>query len=334
MSGNYTLALPSRQSIVAAAKAIAPFVLRTPLVRLQHSGKRRIYLKLESLQPVGSFKIRCGTNALLARGCGKGAVVTTASAGNFAQGLGYAGATLGVQVTTLVPDTAAESKLSALERLGVRIVKLPYERWWETMERVDLMRDDPTFIHPVADTAVLAGNGTIGLEIIEDLPDVETIMVPFGGGGLSVGIAAAVHSHNSAITVYACESEAGTPVAAAFAADTPVRVPFNPRTFITGMGSSQVLRPMWPLIRSQLAGATCSTLQEVVRAVRKLLLEHHIVAEGAGASSVAAALAAADEGGPIVCVVSGGHLDPHHLKEIIDGAVPCQSRIADIPTQE
>jgi threonine dehydratase len=192
-----------------------------------------IYLKLENLQAIGSFKIRCGANALLARAYEKFAMVTTGSAGNFAQGLAYAAPELGISVTSIVPDTAAQTKLDALQELGV-IIKRPYLEWWEIMERIDLMRDDPSFIHPVVDTAVLAGNATVGLEILEDLPDVETVFVPFGGGGLSVGIASALHAHKPKAAVYACETEAGTPVAAAFAAGKPVRVKFNAHTFVTG----------------------------------------------------------------------------------------------------
>jgi threonine dehydratase len=314
--------LPTREEIAAAALSVRPYVQRTPLVRLVHPGNRQIYLKLESLQPIGSFKLRCATNALLARramGCSR---LVTASAGNFAQGLAYAGRHFGVEITTFVPDTAARTKLDALDQLGARIVVRPYEQWWEMMESTHLMRNDPCFIHPVADTAVLAGNGTIGLEILQDLPEVETIFAPFGGGGLAVGIATAIHAQRPDARVYACETEAGTPVAAAFSAGKPVRVTFNSRTFITGMGSSTVLAPMWPLIRAELAGTTFSTLEGVARAIKLLLTQHHIVAEGAGAAPVAAALAEPDGGGPLVCIVSGGHLDLEHLKEIIEDRIP------------
>jgi len=173
-----------------------------------------------------------------------------------------------------------------------------------------------------ADTQVLAGNATIGREILEDLPDVAAVLVPFGGGGLSVGIAAGIHASVPGARIYACETEAGTPVAAAFAAGRPVRVDFDPSTFITGMGSSVVLAPMWPLIRAQLAGTRCSTCEQVARAIKLLLLEHHVVAEGAGAASVAAALEESEPSGPTVCIVSGGHLDLKDLADILEDRMP------------
>jgi len=316
------LELPTAAAVFAAANAIRPYIVRTPLIELHHSGRRPIYLKLENLQPIGSFKLRCAANALLSRlatGCLE---VTTASAGNFAQGLAYAGRRLGVRVTTVVPDTAAKTKLQALERLGAQIIVRPYSQWWEMMERTDPAQNDPSFIHPVVDSAVLAGNGTIAAEILEDLPEVQTVFAPFGGGGLAVGVAAAMHAHRPDVRVYACESEAGTPVAAAFEAGRPVRIEFNSRTFITGMGSSSVLASMWPLIQQEIAGTCCSSLEGVARMIKRLLIEHHIVAEGAGAVPVAAALNASDDPSPAVCIVSGGHLDPEHLKEILDDRVP------------
>jgi threonine dehydratase len=316
------LTAPTPEAIATAALLIHPYARRTPLIELHHTGKRRIYLKLENLQPIGSFKVRCATNAALARQRAGRLRLTTPSAGNFAQGLAYAARRLGMEVTTFVPDTAARAKLEALGRLGATVAVLPYLQWWEMMENMNLLRDDPCFVHPVADPAGLAGNGTIGLEIIEDLPEVETVFVPFGGGGLAVGVAAALHSRKPQVRVYACESEAGTPVAAAFAAGGPVRTAFNARTFITGMGSSTVLAPMWPLIAAEIAGTTCSSLAAVARAIKWLLLEHHVLAEGAGAVPVAAALADAEMGGPAVCIVSGGHLDVTHLKEILEDRVP------------
>ncbi len=316
------VALPSREEIAAAAEAIRPYAVRTPLLRLKHPGTREIYIKLENLQPIGSFKVRCAANALLARRALNLSHVTTASAGNFAQGLAYAGKALGIAVTTHVPETAAQSKLDALEALGAAIVRHSFTDWWAMIADVARSKADPAFIHPVADTAVLAGNATIGLEIAEDLPQVSSVLVPFGGGGLAVGIAAALRGRNPSVAVYASETEAGTPVAAAFAAGEPVPVAFNPHTFITGMGSGQVLAPMWPLVRGRLAGAVHSSLKEVADAVRHLVLAHHIVAEGAGAAPVAAAMAGAGGGGPVVCIVSGGHLDPGHLTDILDGRTP------------
>ena len=313
---------PSLAAVEAARKRIAGFAIRTPLVRLQHDGVAEIYLKLELLQPIGSFKIRGAANALLAmaeetrrRG------VITASAGNFAQGLGYAAGQLGISITALVPETAAQSKLQALERLGVAIDRRPYAQWWSILQNPAAHGFDERFVHPCADAAVMAGNGTIAIEILEEI-NPRSVLVPYGGGGLAVGIAAVIKARSPSIRVLAAESEAGTPVAGAFAAGAPVVVPFDKDTFITGMGSAQVLPVMWPLVRTLLDGAVSASLQSIAAAIRLVVERHHVVAEGAGAAPVAAALAGKAGSGPIVCIVSGGHLDARHLVTIMNGGLP------------
>jgi threonine dehydratase len=317
-----TVTAPSLEEIEKARTRIASLAIRTPLLRLQHESPREIYLKLELLQPVGSFKLRCAANALLCMGQEtRGRGVVTASAGNFAQGLGYAAGRLGVHATAVVPETAAHSKIQALERLGVAIDPRPFSEWWSILENPAAHGFDDRFVHPFANTAVLAGNGTIGLEILDEM-DPATVLVPYGGGGLATGIAAAMKARKSGVRVLAAESEAGTPVAAALAADKPVVVPFDSKTFITGMGGPQVLEPMWPLVRSLLDGAVCASLASVAAAIRLLVERHHLVAEGAGAAPVAAAMADEKLRGPIVCIISGGHLDPKHLATILNGGVP------------
>jgi threonine dehydratase len=315
-----TLRAPRQEEIEQARQRISGIAVRTPLVRLKQDGPGEIYCKLEQLQPIGSFKIRCGANALLSmpddvRRDG----VVTASAGNFAQGLGYAAKQLGVRVTSVVPDSAAKSKLQALEKLGVALDVRPYADWWRVMEAPGAAGFGANFVHPVMDPAVLAGNATIGLELIEDLPSLATVLVPYGGGGLAVGIAAAVKAHRPDIRVFAVETEAAMPVAAAFAAGEPVTVGMTP-SFVTGMGSRRVLDPMWPLVRTLLDGSVSTTLAETAAAIRLLVELHHVVAEGAGAAPVAAALAGCD--GPTVCIISGGHLDTSHLQTIIAGGTP------------
>lgn len=312
-----TPTIPDRAAIEAARERISDLALRTPLVRLQGSARRDIFLKLELLQPVGSFKIRCAANALLSRGDSVRGGVFTASAGNFAQGLAYAGRAQGIPVTAYVPDTAARSKVDALERFGASVVTLAYDRWWAMLAEPPT---DPAFIHPVIENDVLAGNATIGAEIVEDLPDVATVLVPYGGGGLSCGIAAALRAYGSGADVLASETEAGAPVRAAFAAGEPVTVPFA-SSFITGMGGPTVIPAMWPLVRDLLKGSALVSLAETAAAVRMLAERHHVIAEGAGAAPVAAALAG-DHPGPVVCIVSGGHLDAAHLAIILAGGVP------------
>ncbi|MDB5366241.1 MAG: ilvA 1 [Rhodospirillales bacterium] len=245
--------------------------------------------------------------------------VVTASAGNFAQGLGYAARQLGVRVTSVVPETAAKSKFQALEKLGVALDIRSYTDWWRVMESPESNGFGANFVHPVMDPSVLAGNATIGLELIEDLPELATVLVPYGGGGLAVGIAAAVKAHRPGVRVFAVETEAATPVAAAFEAGEPVTVTMQP-SFVTGMGSRRVLDPMWPLVRGFLDGAVATTLAETAAAIRLMAERHHVIAEGAGAAPVAAALSRSD--GPIVCIISGGHLDTGHLQTILAGHTP------------
>lgn len=321
---------PTLAEIDQARLRIRDIALRSPLIPLQHEGKRRIYLKLENLQPVGSFKVRCAANALLSlpRTLLREGVVT-ASAGNFAQGLGYAARLHGVKVTSFIPDTAAKSKVEALRRYGVETVERPYADWWRLLEDPAAAGLGENFIHPVANRNVIAGNGTIGLELLDDVPDLRAVFVPYGGGGLSTGIAAAIKAAKPGIRVYACETTAGAPLSAALQAGHPVPVQFDPRTFITGMGSRQVLDSMWPLARKLLDGALVTTVEATANAVRRLCERHHIIVEGAGAVPVAAAMSASladrigDEAeGALVCIVSGGHLDFSVLAGIMAGELP------------
>jgi threonine dehydratase len=313
---------PCLADVESARARLEGIITRTPLLRLQHDGPQEIYLKLELLQPVGSFKIRCAANAILcmpAEDRKRG--VATASAGNFAQGLGYAGRQLGVHVTSVVPETAAASKLQALERLGVTIDRRPYAQWWSVLESPEAHGFGGNFIHPFLGTPVLAGNGTIALEILDEVKP-GTVLVPYGGGGLITGIAAAMKALAPEVKILAAESAAGTPVAAAFAAGQPKTVPFDSGTFITGIGSPRVFEPIWDILQPLLDGSLCASLPSIAAAIRMLVDRHHIVAEGAGAASVAAALANKDLPGPVVCIVSGGHLDPKHLTAILNGEVP------------
>jgi len=239
--------------------------------------------------------------------------VYTASAGNMAQGVAWGARALGVPCTVVVPDSAPKTKLEAVTRMGARIVALPYDEWWQTLVDNGKPGIEGTFIHPVADRAVMAGNGTVGLEIAEDLPDVDAVLVPFGGGGLVTGIAAATRSLVPRAKVYACEVDTATPLTTSLAAGEPVVVDRQP-SFVDGIGGRGVLPEMWPLVRT-LDGALVATLAEVASAVRLLVERVRIVAEGAGATPVAAALAGGGGGGKVVCVVSGGNLD---LQTLID----------------
>ncbi|MGQ0704114.1 MAG: threonine ammonia-lyase [Gemmatimonadales bacterium] len=316
----------SPQVLAEARERIYDSAIRTPLIRLAHpaepSSRRaaeppELWLKLETLQPVGSFKIRGARNAVgaldpntLRRG------VYTASAGNMALGLAWCAREQGIRFTAIVPDSAPRAKLGKLEELGARIVRVPYQRWWQVLQEHGFDGMEGTFIHPVANAAVIAGNATIGFEILEDLPPVDTVLVPFGGGGLSSGIASALRVIGCSARVIGCEVETATPLTAALNAGGPVPIERTP-SFVDGIGGAGVLAEMWPLVRDLLAGAAVVSLDETKAAIRLLVERAHVVAEGAGAVPVAAALSGRVQGEVVCCVVSGGNIDVEVLTEIL-----------------
>jgi threonine dehydratase len=291
-------------------------------VRLNAEGPAEIWLKLENLQPIGSFKLRGAGNAMeladrvkLAQG------VYTASAGNMAQGVAWNARRRGIPCTAVVPDNAPQTKLDAIARLGATAVKLPYARWWQVLEEHSYPGIEGLFIHPVSDPAVMAGNGTIALEILEDLPDVDTVIVPFGGGGLSCGIAAGLRALRPQARVYASEVDTAAPFAASLAAGKPVRVEHTP-SFVDGIGGRSMLPEMWPLASALLAGSIAVSVEEAAAALRLLAERNRVVAEGAGATSLAAALKRAPASGKTVAVISGGNIDPSKLARILLGELP------------
>jgi threonine dehydratase len=304
----------SLDDIRAARERIADSVVRTPIVRL-NVDEREIYLKLENLQPIGSFKLRGAGNAIatanpdeLARG------VFTASAGNMAQGVAWHARRLGIKCTVVVPDHAPETKLAAITRLGATYIKVPFDEWWQVLVTRQFPGVEGFFVHSVSDPSVMAGNGTIGLEILDDIPDVETIIVPYGGGGLSCGIATAVKALKPGTKVFAAEVETSAAFAAALDAGEPVKIDYKP-SFVDGIGSGSVLAEMWPVARSLLDGSFVMSLSDVAEAVRILAERNRVIAEGAGATPVAAAMAG-KESGKTVCVVSGGNIDLEKLAKI------------------
>jgi threonine dehydratase len=315
--------LPSLADIEAAQRRIAGSVLRTPLIRLQVDDvPADVYLKLENLQPIGSFKLRGAGNAMatipdhqLASG------VVTASAGNMAQGVAWNARRLGIPCTVIVPDHAPQTKLAAIERLGARIIKVPFDAWWQVLLDRAYPGLDGLFIHPFSDPAVMAGNGTIALEILEDLPGVETVLIPFGGGGLSCGIASAIRALKPDTRLYACEVATAAPLAASLAAGAPWQVAYTP-SFVDGIGSASLSPEMWPLVSSLLDGSLVTTLEEIAAAIRLLAERNHVIAEGAGATPVAAAVSGKAGTGTVVCVVSGGNIDAGKLARILAGEMP------------
>jgi threonine dehydratase len=311
------------EDIREARKRIQSLVLRTPLVRLGvQDAPAEIYLKLENLQPIGSFKLRGAGNAIqLASPAKLADGVFTASAGNMAQGVAWNAMRLGIPCTVVVPDHAPETKLAAVRRLGGAIVKVPFDEWWQILLTGEYEECKGLFVHPVSDPAVMAGNGTIGLEILEDLPDADTVLIPYGGGGLSSGIASAVRSLRPQTKIYACEVETACPLATSLAASEPRVVNYIP-SFVDGIGGKSLLREMWPMVRDLLDGAHVVSLVAVASAIRLLAERNRIIAEGAGATSVAVALSGKAGKGKVVCVVSGGNIDLAVLARILSGELP------------
>jgi threonine dehydratase len=233
-----------------------------------------------------------------------------------AQGVAWGARELGIPCAVVMPDSAPATKLEAVARLGATIVQVPFDEWWQTLRNHGRDGVPGTFIHPVADRGVMAGNGTIGIEIAADLPEVDAILVPFGGGGLSTGIATAIRTLAPRAKVYGCEVATSIPLSSAFAAGEPVTVERTP-SFVDGIGGRGVLPEMWTLVSRVLDGAIIAELDEVKRAVRMLVERARVVAEGAGAVPVAAALAGRAGRGKVVCVVSGGNIDTRTLIELL-----------------
>ena len=308
-------------AIEAARERIRGTAVRTPLLRVRiEDAPAEIYLKLENLQPIGSFKIRGATNAvMLAPASDRAAGLVTASAGNMAQGVAWAARELGVPATIVVPEHAPEAKLTATKRLGGQVRKLPYDDWWNVIVTSRLDGTDGLFVHPVQDPGVMAGNGTIGLEILEDLPDPDAVVIPYGGGGLTVGIASAVKGFRPETKIFTAEPETGAALAAALAAGHPADVDYH-ASFVDGSGSRRVLDVMWPLVAPLVDGAVAVPVPEVAAAVRVLAERVRVIAEGAGALALAAALAGHAGTGKVVCVVSGGNINLAKLAEILTGA--------------
>ncbi len=316
----------SLSEIEAARKRLESLAVRTPLVRLNvEEAPAEIYLKLENLQAIGSFKLRGAGNAMLLAGqehLKDG--VYTASAGNMAQGVAWNARRLGVASSAIVPEQAPQTKLDAMARLGMRAVKVPYDRWWSVITDHHYPGMQGLFVHPVSDPAVIAGNGTIGLEILDELPDVDAVLVPYGGGGLSCGIACAIRARRPEVKVFACEVETAAPLAASLKAGSPQTIHHTP-SFVDGIGGKSMLPEMWGLAQRVLAGSLVVSLREVADAIRVLVERNHVVAEGAGAVPVAAALAgkAGKAGkGKVVCVVSGGNIDGGKLAKALAGQIP------------
>jgi threonine dehydratase len=307
--------------ILRARETIAGIAVRTPLLRLDAPGDAEVYLKLETLQPVNSFKIRGAGNAVLqATDEQLAGGVVTASAGNMAQGVAYAARLRGVPATIVVPEGAPDTKVAAIERFGGTVVALPYDDWWRVLVEGRYAGADGLFVHPVDNLHVMAGNGTIGLEILEDLPGVDAVIVPYGGGGLITGIASAVKASRPDVRFYAVEPATGAPVSAALAGEQG-EVEYV-RSFVDGAGSRSLIPNVWKHASALIDGAFAVPLDDAAAAIRLIAERMRVIAEGAGALATAAAVAGKAGTGKIVCIVSGGNIDPRVLGRILAGETP------------
>ena len=305
------------EQVEEARRSIAGVALRTPLVRCNTDSPAEVYLKLENLQPIGSFKIRGAANVMartpreqLERG------VLTASAGNMAQGVAFCARRMGVRATIIAPETAPATKITAVERMGGRVIKVPFADWWRTFETRSYPGVEATFIHAFDDPDVMAGNGTIALELLEDLPDLEAVVIPWGGGGLSCGIAAVLRARAPRVRIYAAEIETGAPLAASLAAGEPRAVEYKP-SFVDGIGSKMVFPSMFEPARRLLDGSLVVTLAEAAEAMKLVAERNRIIVEGAAACAIAAALSGRAGSGKIVAIVSGGNIDLDKFAQLV-----------------
>ncbi|HYK47578.1 MAG TPA: threonine/serine dehydratase [Parafilimonas sp.] len=312
----------SFQDILDARQRLAGKVIRTPLLRLYYDNfPGEIYLKAENLQPIGSFKLRGACNAMsLADQSLLGEGVYTASAGNMAQGVAWNAKMMNIPCTVIVPDHAPQTKLDAISRLGAKYIKIPFDDWWQVLVTRKFEGIKGLFVHPVADPNVIAGNGTIGLEILEDLPDVDAVIVPFGGGGLVSGIGTAIKSKRPEARIFTSEVETAAPLSPSLAAGNPVKVNYT-ASFVDGMGSTMILSEMWPLLSKIVDASIVLTLKQIADAIKLLIERNRLIAEGAGGSSLAAALTGKAGHGKIVCVISGGNIDAEKLIKILSGTM-------------
>jgi threonine dehydratase len=316
----------SLDTVREAAEHVYEAAIRTPLVRFPtEPGQPEIFLKLETLQPIGSFKIRGAYNAVrrlapadLTDG------VWTVSAGNAAQGVAFAAKKIGASSSVLVMDTAPQAKLRAIERLGAEIVKASFDECWKAVEEHRSDRMQGHFVHPFDDDHFISGNGTIGLEILEDLPDVDALIAPLGGGGLLAGIACVMRAARPAVKVYAAEPETAAPLRASIEAGRASVFDQWTPSFVDGAGGKSVLETMWPLLQSWVNDSLVVTLDEAAKAMRATADRVHVIMEGAAACAVAAALSPAmrDRGHrKVVAIVSGGNIDLARFAQLV-GACP------------
>ena len=300
--------------IEAARERIEGTVLRTPLVRFDE----RIWLKLENLQPTNAYKIRGGANAVAhlsneARAKG----VWTISAGNAGQGVAYAARQFGIPCAVVAIETAPQTKLDRMRALGATIVPVSYDRAWIAAETHEFPGLDSTFVHPFDNHDFIAGHGTMGLEILEDCPDVRTVICAIGGGGLITGVGSAIKARAPEVKVLGAEPETAAPYELSLKEGGPRKYEDWRASFVDGAGGKSVTERMWQRMRPVTDGTITVTLDQTRDAMRLIAEKSRTIAEGAGALSLAAALTGKAGDGPIVCVVSGGNIDLDKFAELV-----------------
>ena len=307
------------KEIREARSRITNTILRTPLVRLELGPNfPDIRLKLENLQPINAYKLRGAANAVaMLSESERRRGVWTISAGNAGQGVAYAARKAGVPCSVVVIETAPASKVERMRELGAKLIPVPFDVAWDAMEERAFEGAEGTFVHPFDDQNFVTGNATIGLEIVEDAPDVATVIAAIGGGGLLTGLGSAVKALKPEVKVWGAEPETAAPGALSFAKQSPQTFTEWKQSFVDGAGGKSIFPRMWQRMRPVADGSIVVSLEETRRAMRLLAEKTRVIAEGAGALSVAAALSGKAGKGPIVAVVSGGNVDLDKFYELI-----------------
>jgi threonine dehydratase len=310
--------------IEAARERIASTILRTPLVRLDlGAGCPDIRLKLENLQPINAYKLRGAANAVAMLSEAERALgVWTISAGNAGQGVAYAARRAGVPCTVVAIETAPASKLERMKALGARLVPVPYAVAWKALEERAYPGVEGTFVHPFDDHNFIVGHGTMGLEILEDAPDVAAVIGAVGGGGLIAGVGSAIKALKPEAKIWSAEPETAAPAARSFAMGGPQTFPEWKHSFVDGAGGQSVFPRMWERMKPLLDGCIVVTLDQTRQAMRLMAEKARVISEGAGALPLAAALTGQAGQGPIVAIVSGGNVDLKTFCEILEQAAP------------
>ncbi|MBW3563983.1 MAG: pyridoxal-phosphate dependent enzyme [Acidobacteria bacterium] len=317
-----TASVPTLEAIRQAASTLEGIVVRTPLVRLEGDFEgREIWLKLENLQPINAFKIRGAVNAIAELDENRRAQgVWTISAGNAGQGVAWAARRYGIPCTVVVIETAPDTKVRRMEQLGAELVRAPFDECWQAMQDRRFPGVEGAFIHPFDDDAFITGNATIGLEILDDLPEVDVVCGAIGGGGLMAGVGAAIRPLRSDVTILGAEPETAAPLALSFERGSPQVFDRWEKSFVDGAGGKSVFPSMWDRLHPVLDGSVVVSLEEVREAIRTIAERARVISEGAGALPVAAAIAGRTGGRKIVAIVSGGNIDLRDLAGILTGS--------------